>query len=244
MKPNLTLPYRVEERLAGWARIQEARRAKAPAPARSRPTVTISRQFGCEGFPLAMQLQALLSQATGEPWTIFDKELIEHVAQDEHVSTRAFEHLEDPARYLESFGFHPRGAVTTSEAVAKMIATLLHVAQEGNAIIVGRGGALVCSRLENCFHFRLEASRDWRVRSLARRMGISLAEAVEMEKTRSRAREHFTRETFNADTGDHSFYDAVFNNERHGVDEIAAAILAYVQCGWKREGLCMGPGPS
>ena len=235
MRPNLTLPYRVEERLAGWARIQEGRHAEAPAKARTRPTVTISRQFGCEGFPLALQLHALLNQATGELWTIFDKELIELVAQDARISIQVLEHLDDPSRFLEGFGFHPRGAVTTSEAFAKMVATLLHVAREGNAVIVGRGGALLCRKQENCFHFRLEAGRDWRVRSLARRMGISLDEAGELERTRSRAREHFIRENLNADSADHSLYDAVFNNERHGVAEIAAAILAYVQRGWKNE---------
>jgi hypothetical protein len=34
----------------------------------------------------------------------------------------------------------------------------------------------------------------------------------------------------------------VFNNERHGVDEIAAAILAYVERGWPGEGFPAGPG--
>jgi cytidylate kinase len=236
MKPDLHLPYRVEERLAGWARILEGRRAELPAKAKPRPTVTISRQFGCEGFPLVLQLHTLLNKATGEPWMVFDKYFIEHVARDEQISMQILEHLHDPARYLEGFGFHPRGAVTTSEAIAKMATTILHVAGAGNAIILGRGGALLCHKLENCFHFRLEADRDWRVASLARRMGISRAEAGELEKSRSRDRDHFIRENLQADTADRSLYDAVFNNERHGVDEIAAAILAYVKRGWKGEG--------
>jgi len=59
MPTSLTLPASVEERLSGWMRIQE-RRAAAPAKARPRPCVTISRQFGCEGFPLAVRLQRTL----------------------------------------------------------------------------------------------------------------------------------------------------------------------------------------
>ena len=231
MRPALTLPVSVEERLSGWMRIQE-RRAGAPARSAPRPCVTISRQFGCEGFPLAIRLQQLFEQATGEPWSIFDKVLIEKMAQDEEVALKLLNTLEDPARYLEDFGFHPRGAFTSDEAFARMAASMLHFARDGNAVIVGRGGAILCRKLENCFHFRLEAGLDWRLAGLAARMGLSRGEAVALEKTQSRLRERFVREFLGADAADRSHYDAVFNNERHGVEAIAGAILAYVQRGW------------
>ena len=235
MGPILTLPASVEERISGWIRIQE-RRAAAPARAQPRPCVTISRQFGCEGFPLSVRLQELFEQASGEPWSIFDKVLIERMAQDEEVALRMMDSFEDPARYLEAFGFHPRGAFTSDEAFHRMAVSVLHFAKEGNAIIVGRGGAVLCRRLENCFHFRLEAGLEWRVAGLVRRMGISPREAADLEKVQSRRRAQFVREYLGADVADWSFYDAVFNNERHGVEEIAAAILAYVRHGWKGGG--------
>jgi cytidylate kinase len=231
MRPDLTLPASVEERLSGWMRIQE-RRAAAPAKARPHPCVTISRQFGCEGFPLAVRLQQLFEQASGESWSIFDKVLIERMAQDEEIALTMLKDLEDPARYLESFGFHPRGSFTSDEAFAKMAVSILHFAQDGNAIIVGRGGAILCRKLENAFHFRLEAGLDWRVAGLARRMGIAVREAAELERTQSRLREHFVRQYLGVDVAEWSFYDAVFNNERHGVEAIADAIFAYVKRGW------------
>jgi hypothetical protein len=236
MRSELALPPSVEQRLSGWVRIQE-RRAAAPARIQPRPCVTISRQFGCEGFPLSLRLQALLEQASGEPWGIFDKVFIERMAQDEEVALLMLRELEDPARYLEAFGFHPRGEVTRDEAFARMAVSVLRFAQDGNAIIVGRGGAILCRNLENCFHFRLEASRGWRVAGLVRRMGIGGGAAEDLEKTQSRLREHFVREYLGVDVADWSFYDAVFNNERHGVEEIAAAILAYVRRGWRGGGL-------
>jgi len=231
MRPDLTLPASVEERLSGWMRIQE-RRAAAPAKARPRPCVTISRQFGCESFPLAVRLQQLFEQASGEAWSIFDKVLIERMAQDEELALTLLKSLQDPARYLESFGFHPRGNFTSDEAFAKMAVSILHFAQDGNAIIVGRGGAILCRKQENAFHFRLEAGLDWRVAGLARRMGIAAKEAAELERTQSRLREHFVREYLGVDVADWSFYDAVFNNERHGVEAIADGIFAYVKAGW------------
>ncbi|MGA2079994.1 MAG: cytidylate kinase-like family protein [Holophaga sp.] len=236
MMSTLTLPVSVEERLAGWVRIQESRRKVAPAKQKPHPTVTISRQFGCEGFPLAVRLQTLFEQASGEPWHIFDKELIEKVSQDEQISLRVLTTLEEPSRYLEDYGFHPRGSVTTDQALNKIAVHILHFAREGNAIIVGRGGAAVCRKLANCFHFRLEAGLDWRVASLMKRLGISRREALERERAQSKLRDHFLQEYLGTDMAHAVFYDAVFNNERHGVEEIAAAIMAYVRTAWRGQG--------
>ena len=44
-------------------------------------------------------------------------------------------------------------------------------------ILVGRGGAVACQDLKNCFHFRLVGSFAFRARTLARRLQVSLVEA-------------------------------------------------------------------
>jgi hypothetical protein len=236
MNATLSLPSSVQERISGWIRIQERRQGSAQAQPMPRPSVTLSRQFGCEGFPLALRLQERMQQASGEPWSIFDKELIERLVRDEGIPLSLLKDLENPARHLEAFGFHPRGAVTSDEAFARIAVSILHVARDGNAIIVGRGGAVLCQKLENCFHFRLEADHEWRLASLVRRLGLSRKEAVDLEKHQSRLREHYLRDFFGMESSDRSCYDAVFNNERHGVEEIAAAIFGYVRCGWKGGG--------
>jgi hypothetical protein len=236
MTARLSLPISVEERISGWTRIQEAQKAKALGTPKPRPTVTVSRQFGCEGFPLSMRLQALFEKATGEPWTILDRALLEHVAEEKQVPLQVLQTLEDPARYLEAFGFHPRGRITSDQAFAKLAVSLLHFARSGNAIIIGRGGAVLCQGLENCFHFRLQASREWRIASLAKRMDISHEEAARRERHESRQRDHFVWENLGVDVADPSFYDAIFNNERHDTDHVAAAILAYVLAWRKAQG--------
>ena len=233
MTANLTLPTEVEQRITGWVRIQE-RQAWRRAKARRRPALTISRQFGCEGFPLSLNLQERFAQASREPWHIFDKIFIEKVAQDEEVALKLLRDLEDPARYLEGFGFHPRGPLTSSEQFSRMAVAVLRFATDGNAIIVGRGGAVLCRQLENCFHFRLEAGLDWRIAALARRMGITRDEAQALERTESRLRERFLNDYLGVEAGDLGLYDAVFNNERHSVEQIAAAIFAYVESAWPR----------
>jgi cytidylate kinase len=82
--------------------------------------------------------------------------------------------------------------------------------------------------MPNCFHFRLDAPLEFRVASIARRMEISEEEAKKLVRDGERTREQFIDECLHATVADPSWYDAVYNNARHGVAEIARSIMAYV----------------
>lgn len=229
-KPLSSLPPSVEIRLAGWAKIQEG--AHHHAEKKFRPTITLSREFGCEGFPLAERLKEILEKASGEPWNILDKALLERVAQDEGISMRLLEHLGDTTRLLESLGLNAATHVSHDKAFEKVAKHILDMAAVGNVVIVGRGGGILCHPLKNCFHFRLEASLQWRIHSIAGRLSIPEDEARDVVRTNSRIREKFISDFLGANVADLKYYDAVFNNERHTVETIADAILAYVKQAW------------
>ncbi len=226
-----SLPPSVEQRHSGWIQIQE-RLSKHVEP-RIRPSLTLSRQFGCEGFPLAERLKVLMEEGSGEPWNIYDKTLIEKVAQDEGISMDFLKKLGDLTRRLESLGLNAPGHVTHDAAFEKVAKYLLEIAKVGNAIIVGRGGAILCRELKNSFHFRLEASFEWRVHSLMKRLELPQKEVEETVKANSRLRDKFISQCLGANVGDLQHYDAVFNNERHGVGAMAQAITAYVKQAWE-----------
>jgi len=232
MTSGTNLPASVQERLSGWVAIQE-RRGQAPVKARPGPVITLSRAYGCEAFAVAQRVQELFTEGAGEPWSIWDKALLDKVAQDEGIAKSLLDDLGDATRSLEAFGFRPRGGVTHDELFDKVAETVLKVARQGNAIIVGRGGAVLCRSLENAFHFRLDASHAWRVDSLVRRMGGTRAKAEHLIRDESRLREQFIKERLGADIADPVHYDAVFNNERHTARQVAAAIHAYVLSAWK-----------
>src|SRR5271157_1251733 len=75
----------IEQRASAWLKIQEELGKKRPSE--PRPTVTISREYGSEAYPLAEMLKKLLEQKTGDLWTVFDKALIERVSHDTGLST-------------------------------------------------------------------------------------------------------------------------------------------------------------
>lgn len=225
----------IEQRLAGWERLQFA--VAHPEARRIRPTITISRQFGCEGFPLAEAVRVRMEAATGEPWGLFDKALIDHVAHAEGVPPRLLERLGDLSRALEALGLHGDQHLGQDAAFAKVAKYLVQIAQVGNAILVGRGGAILCRDLPNAFHFRLFADDEFRVKSLVDRFGLDSEEARAQVKAQTRAREKFISHQLGEDITDPRHYHAVFNNARQGVEVIADTIVALVRSAWAQPGV-------
>jgi cytidylate kinase len=233
-KPFSSLTPAIEQRLAAWQQIQF--RMAHPSEPRMRPTVTLSRQFGCEGFPLAEGLKARFEKASGEPWNIYDKALVEKVAHDEAISLRLLKNLGDMSHTLESLGLHPATHITHDEAFEKVAKAILQIAAAGNAIIVGRGSSILCKDLKNCFHFRLEAGFEWRVASIMKRLEMEREEAEDMVKTNTKLREKFIGQCLGQNIAELKHYQAIFNNERYSVQEMAQAILAYVKSAWVEKG--------
>lgn len=222
----------VERRLTAWVSVVE--RQAGGGQVLLHPTITISRRFGCEGFPLSERLKELLEARTRDSWMIYDKALLEIVSKNENLSPDWLAGLGGPSRALDTVGFLVPGYTPHSQVFRLIPKHLLRIAEAGNAIIVGRGGAIITQRLPNCFHFRLDAPLEFRVASLARRMEIGETEAARLVRGNEKAREDFIEECLGVSPGDPALYDAVFNNARQGIAEIAAAIVAYVTESWQR----------
>jgi hypothetical protein len=223
----------VERRLSAWISLGDQRRYARPS--KPRPTVTISRRFGCEAFPLAERLKELFESATGETWNVFDKTLLERVCQDEHLSRKLLDDLGGPSRAADSIGFLFSGYVSHKDAFRCLARHVVLLAEAGNAIIVGRGGAVITRHLSNCYHFRLDASDQFCVAATMRRLEVSEKEAVEMVRDYDRMREGFIEDCLKVSGRDLVHYHAVFNRDRSGVDEIARSILAFIATSWSEK---------
>ena len=229
-----TLPPDVEHRISAWQQVR-FRAARKPEHVQG-PTITLSRQFGCEAFPLAKRLEEILGENAKRPWVIYDRTLIEQVARDTGISLYLLKELGDPDSDLDLLGLNASGHMTHREAFEAVARHLRDIAAKGNAIVIGRGGAALCRSMKNCYHFRIEARLDWRIASLAQRLDIPAAEARHRIQTSGAHREHFLNSCVGSEISDFSLYDAVFNNERHTVEQMAAAIVAYVRKAWPDQG--------
>ena len=232
-KTYVSLIPSIEQREAAWIQVR-ARQAPAPKPL-AQPSVTISREYGCEGFPLALRLQELLGKASGSAWTVFDKTLLDKVASDEQLSRDLLHRLGDESHAQDLILSHI-GSLTHDVAYARLVRHLIPIAMEGRAIIVGRGAAVVCQDLKNCFHVRLVGSFEFRAHSMARRLDLPLAEAENLVRAQSKLREKFISKALQVDITASRWYDAIFNNERQSVESIAQACMGLVLSGWQEKG--------
>jgi cytidylate kinase len=225
----------VERRLSAWVSLQSH---LGQEPRREpRLTITISRQFGCEGYPLAESLEALLEERTGAPWTVFDKALLERVSRETHLSEQLLAHIGEDTQILDNLANLIPGWRTHSEAYELLARCIVRIAQEGNAIIVGRGGAVVVQSLPNCFHFRLEAPHEHRVQSIQQRLGIGRDEAEVLVVKRQQGRERFIEKFLHCSLADTRYYNAVFNTAKNPLARVAQSILQLIPLpAWRAQG--------
>lgn len=220
----------VERRLAAWISVHDTpRRSEGQRPG---PTITLSRKYGCEAFPLALRLKELLDDSGGETWNIYDKALLERVSEAEHLSMEILEDLGSTRFADDSLGFLFPGHVTHDQAFRHLAWHLVHIAQSGHAIIVGRGGAILTQHLKNCYHFRLEASDGFCVSSTAQRLKITEKEAAERLREFGQKREAFIENHLRTSIRDLAHYHAVYNRDRSGLEEIATGIASFVRRSW------------
>lgn len=231
MSDTLLVPS-IEKRLGSLVEINrrkdesEASRLRAD---KAKPTITISREFGCEAFLVAEQLKGLMEQKTGQPWTLMDKALLEEVAKHHKLSEEILRGLGEKSRLLDEMlaTFTPRWK-SEKDYFRLLCKHVFSLAEKGNVIIVGRGSAIVTQALKNCYHFRMYASPEFKVASIARRLKLSTAEAEVIVEKKQKQRDAFIRDFLDRDARDLRYYHLVFNNDKNSAERIAQLIAEYV----------------
>jgi hypothetical protein len=187
----------------------------ASAKLQTRPFVTLSREPGAGALPLAQKLVERLNlidppdEPGEQPWTAWDREVLEKVADDHHLSAEVLDALEESTQsWLADFfsGMSASGpTVPDRDAVFRKVAnTVSALAQMGRAIIVGYGGVLLGKRLPSGVHVRLVAPLDFRIQRMAEFMRSSTEKAAarisELERNRAAFfKRYWPREPLRAD---------------------------------------------
>jgi cytidylate kinase len=216
----------IDRRLSSWISIQD--QIKKEPHRGPRPTITLSRKFGSEAYPLAEILKDLLEKKTGDQWTIFDKALIEKVSQETALSERLFTNISIASKALEALATMIPGMASYSDAYKILTRYAIQIALDGNAIIIGRGGAVLAQHLPNCFHFRLEAPLEYRISSIQKRLGCSHEESKKLVNEREKSSDKFIEGLLNRSMQDPLLYHAIFNTSKNKLSNIAQSIIAIV----------------
>ena len=235
MPENLLIPS-VDLRIGSleeYNRRQKEKAALYHRKVRPRPCITISREFGCEGYPVAERLRELMMQKTGDEWVLIDKAILEEVAQRHNISQEILQTLGENNQLLNEVlaTFSPRWK-SDHEYFKLLSRHVVALAEQGNVIISELGGAVITRHIEHSCHFRIYGSAAFKTATLARRLQIESEAAEKLMHRQQKARDHFTRDFLNQDDHDPGLYDLLFNNDRISASGIAHTIAAFVTAGY------------
>jgi cytidylate kinase len=191
--------------------------------------VTISRQAGSGSRVVAEALVASLQHDAPpgtSPWTIFDKNLVEKVLEDHDLPERLAGFMpEDRKTEMADTLDALFGQQATSWTLVKKTAeTILHLAEVGNVVIIGRGGNIITATLGSAFHVRLVGSLERRIEHLIDYKHVSRVEAEEYVRTEDLGRKRYVKKYYGADIDDPLLYDLVINTDRVSYEEAARLI--------------------
>jgi cytidylate kinase len=204
-------------------------RQSAVAVMTHRTVITISRQAGSGSHEVAGQLIARLQgdALPGEPpWAVFDRDLVKRVFEDHDLPERLAEAMpEDRVSEISDtmdqlFGLRPSSWVL----VKKTADTILHLAELGNVVIIGRAGNVITRALDHAFHARLVGSLPHRIDHVMEYEGLSRPHAEEYVRQHDLGRKRYLKKYYGVDIDDPLGYDLVINTDRMSYAEAASTI--------------------
>jgi cytidylate kinase len=231
MPENLLIPS-VDLRIGSleeYNRRQNEKAAHQHHKPKPRPCLTISREFGCEGYPVAELLRELMMQRTGDEWVLIDKAVLEVVAQRHNISEDILQHLGEKNHVLDEVlaTFSPRWK-SDQEYFRLLCRHVISLAEQGNVIIAELGGCIITRHIKNSYHFRLYGSMEFKIHTVVRRLNIEAEAAEKLILKQQKQRDHFNRDFLNQDAHEPALYDMLFNNERIQPARIAHIIADFV----------------
>jgi cytidylate kinase len=190
--------------------------------------MTFSRMTGAGGLTVADELAEYLQAKVPRhaPWTVFDRKLVEQVLEDHHLSKRVAEFMPENHKSMltdifeELLGLHP-SAWTLVHQTAE---TILHLAQMGNVILVGRGASVVTRELDNVFHVRLVGSVAKRIERVQQVYELDRPAAIEFINRKDKGRRRYLKEHYHEDIDDPLLYHLIINTDRIRSEDAARLI--------------------
>lgn len=184
------------------------------------PFVTISSQSGAGGSTLAQTLlDRLANDGSGveelQDWRLFDKEMCQHLLEEEHLAESLNELLHDDYHsQINEFVmgiFGDRGMQNV--AYARLARQLRTLASVGKVIILGHGGCMATRNLAGGIHVRLVAPLPIRAARMASLLEIDEPRAMRLIRKRDSAQRKLLKTHYRVDSANSERYHLVCNTE-------------------------------
>lgn len=221
-----TLEKMLQRQIKSWEQTQAIAAAKKEVPV---PFVTISREYGCSASSVAESIAKTLNSSENKSeWHVYDKELVNKIAEDHQISEFLIENIDTKRRaemneLLQTMITNYPSQVTVYQ---KLVETIRSLSIHGRSIIIGRAGAVITRDLKFGTHIRFIAPFQYRVHNLMKISGIkSQSEARKVITKKDKERHEFLTQYIQFEASDPSSYDLTINIDRFSDDEIAEVVL-------------------
>jgi len=210
------------------------------------PVITISRQTGCGASHIAWALCEELNAKKSIPsvktdgnavktdgntegkWSFINREILQKSAEQLNLDPLTLKHVIDDKdrgimdQIVDALSTH------SHKSDQKIMKTVQDVIRQfgvnGNVVIVGRGGASICSGIKKSLHIRLEAPEEWRIAQITQRLDFSRTFATQYIRKQDAERELLVAKLFGK-KADRHVYDIEMNCSRFTEKEIVGAII-------------------
>jgi len=207
--------------------------AQAGTVIKAGPVITISRQTGCGASRIAYALCEELNKkkavvTEGKKWGFISREILQQSAEQLHLDPMALKQvINDKDRgimdqIVEALSTHSH---KSDQKILKTVQEVIwQFGNNGNVVIIGRGGAAICKDIKQSLHIRIEAPEEWRIAEIVKRFDYSKAYATDYVRKQDGERELLVKKLFGKNPIN-SIYDVEFNRSRFTENEIVEAIL-------------------
>ncbi len=196
--------------------------------------ITISREFASGARKLGRMLAKKLD------YQYVDKSLFQKIAEDLKVSERTLESFEKSREYRISNTFSKafsqsyierivgfdKSVVEEQEYQNSLRNLILETAREDNVVIVGRAGCFFLKDMKNCYHFRLIASMEWRIKYAVEHLNIPAKKAKEILERRDINQHWFLRSICGKGFDDPLLFHCTLNMSRVPAEKLVQIMLS------------------
>ena len=197
--------------------------------------ITIGREYGSGGRQIGKEIANYFGIK------YYDKELLEHAANDSGICKELFEHHDEkPTNSFlyslvmdtYSFGYSSAGfsdMPMNHKIFLAQFDTIRKIASEGPCILVGRCADYALEEFDNVLSIFIHADMDARVRRIARIYDLTDAKAKDIIKKTDKRRSSYYNYYSNKKWGAAESYNFCLDSSLLGIDGTAKAIEQLVE---------------
>jgi len=199
--------------------------------------ITISRQYGAGGKTLGKMIADELDYEFG------DSEIIAKVAEMANVSTHWVETVENEAggklsRFITRMVSKPlvdrilkdeRGYIDEEIYLDYLVLIIAQVADEGDAVILGRGSQYILNDHPDAFHILMIDELENRVRFMKENYELSDSRAARVVRGEDKRRKVLYQKLGKTDYDDPFLYHLVLNMSKISLEEAKNMVCSLVQ---------------